>query len=220
MPSLDHVVWIGGAQWAGKTSVAQALAIRCGLLHYSYDYHDARAHLTKAAADPERYPSRALIAQGVEDGTFAERWVEWSGEQLADDTRQSFVERFEMVRDEIATLPGDPYVVAEGVGIRPELVAPHLDDPRRAVFLVPSEEFRMQQVQALPRAGRLGAELSDPERGQQHRLERDRILADEVIWYAALAGLRVIPVDGSPPLNAIVEDIAEQFAPFVPHWLY
>jgi hypothetical protein len=35
-PAPEHVLWIGGGQWAGKTSIARLLIERHGLLaHYS-----------------------------------------------------------------------------------------------------------------------------------------------------------------------------------------
>jgi hypothetical protein len=117
-------------------------------------------------------------------------------------------------------LPEGASVVAEGWGLRPELLAPHLDDARRAVFLVPSEDFRQKQIEALPRAARLGAQVSDPERGQQNRLARDRLLAAEVVDSAAHLGMRVIAVDGSRDLQAVVGLVEEQFRPFLPNWIY
>ncbi|MGC4771942.1 hypothetical protein ACLQ25_23600 [Micromonospora sp. DT44] len=39
-----HALWIGGGQWAGKSTVAVNLALRHGLTAYLYDRHDARGH--------------------------------------------------------------------------------------------------------------------------------------------------------------------------------
>ena len=36
--SLRRTLWIGGAQWSGKTTVAEAIATRHGLTVYHYDY--------------------------------------------------------------------------------------------------------------------------------------------------------------------------------------
>lgn len=42
--TLRNALWIGGGQWAGKSSAARILALRYGLTAYHYDYHDARGH--------------------------------------------------------------------------------------------------------------------------------------------------------------------------------
>ncbi|MGI8550066.1 MAG: hypothetical protein ACR2PL_04580 [Dehalococcoidia bacterium] len=62
---FDRVLWIGGAQWAGKTSVAQLLAVRYPLLQYAYDYHDARSHAERSRADPNRYPHRDAFLRAL-----------------------------------------------------------------------------------------------------------------------------------------------------------
>ena len=38
--TLQRALWIGGGQWAGKSTVAGILAQRYGLTHYHYDYHE------------------------------------------------------------------------------------------------------------------------------------------------------------------------------------
>ena len=48
--TLQHAPWIGGGQWAGKSTVAGILAERHGITHYHYDYHDARGHLDRRIA--------------------------------------------------------------------------------------------------------------------------------------------------------------------------
>jgi hypothetical protein len=40
---VENVLWVGGAQWAGKSTVAMLLTARYPLLRYAYDYHDARS---------------------------------------------------------------------------------------------------------------------------------------------------------------------------------
>jgi hypothetical protein len=42
--TLARALWIGGGQWAGKSTVARLLAVRHGLTAYRYDYHDACGH--------------------------------------------------------------------------------------------------------------------------------------------------------------------------------
>lgn len=199
----SNVLWIGGAQWAGKSSVAQLLAERHGLIHYAYDFHDARSHAERARAQPDRFPyhSAWLAALGRNPDDV---WVKPTPADMAESARHSFVERFTMVLEDLAGLPAGAVIFAEGWGLRPELVAPLLDRPERAVFLVPSEEFRQHQLRALPRAQRIGAaRISDPARAQRNRVERDRLQAQDVVDVARRLGLWVVMVDGARDVSGL-----------------
>jgi hypothetical protein len=200
--------------------VARVLAMRHGLVHYAYDYHDARSHLTRAVAEPHRYPHRAETARRLADPDFYESWVTSSARELAERARLEHVERFEMVVDDLAALPGGGPVVAEGWGLRPELVAPLLDAPEQAVFLVPSDEFVERQLATLERAGAFFASVSDPDRAQRNRVARDRVLAQDVVAAARRCGLRVVTVTTSLDLATLTELVEAQFRPFLPAWLY
>ena len=100
--------------------------------------------------------------------------------------------------------------------MRPSLVAPLLQAPDRMVVMVPTEEFRQHQIRVLPRAARLGATVSDPERGQQQRLARDRLVAADAVRSAREHGIRVIKVDGSQDANAVAGIVARHFRHYLP----
>ena len=218
--SLQRVLWLGGGQWAGKTTVAQVLLARHPLLFYAYDYHDARSHADRSRAAPGRYPQRSAFLAALDRHPDAV-WVTPTPEELAEEALRAFVERFAMVVEDLLAMPPGPPILAEGWGLRPDLVAPLLDSPRRAVFLVPTEAFRQHQLRTLPRAGRLPTPgVSDPERAQRNRVERDRILARDVADSARRLGLRAIEVDGSVGPAEVAAIVEEQFRPFLPRWLY
>jgi hypothetical protein len=218
--ALSRVLWIGGAQWAGKTSVMQFLAVRYPLLCYAYDYHDARSHAERSLAHPERYPARQRFMTAL-DRDPDDVWVRPSPEEMAADTMASFAERFEMVIEDLLAMPAGPPILAEGWGLRPDDLAPLLDSPDKAIFLVPTEEFRQHQIRTLPRAGQLGgARLSDPDRAQRNRVARDRLLAEDVAESARRHGLTVVMVDGSQGVDGLVGIVEQQFRPFLPRWLY
>lgn len=214
-----RVLWIGGAQWAGKTAVAQLLAVRHGLVHYAYDYHDARSHAARARAAPERYPHDAALRAALERDPDAV-WVRQTPQEMARAALLNFAERFPMVLDDLRALPGEAWVVAEGWGLRPRMIAPLLATPRQAVVLVPSDAFRTHQLGTLARAARLSAAVSDPERAQQNRVERDRLLASNAVESAQQLGLRVIEVDGTLDVAGVTTLVEEHLRPHLPRWLY
>lgn len=218
--AFRRVLWLGGAQWAGKTTVANLLAARHPLIHYAYDYHDARSHAARARAEPKRYPRHSGWLAALERDPD-DVWVRPTPAEMAASARATFTERFQMVLDDLRAIPLDAPVLAEGWGLRPELVAPRLHSSRQAIFLVPTDTFRQHQLLTLPRAGQFSAPgVSDRERAQRNRIERDRLLAEEVMNSARRLGLRVVMVDGTQGVDGLLAQVEEQFRPLLEDWLY
>ncbi|MFH8623301.1 hypothetical protein ACH4A8_15565 [Streptomyces vietnamensis] len=205
--SLQRMLWIGGAQWSGKTTVAEIIAEEHGLTVYHYDYHDARGHQDR------RIARRIALGEPVGDPTPDHVWVEQSPREMASETLAGFPVRFEWALDDLRALFTGRPAIAEGWGLRPELVAPLLDSPRRMVVLVPTEDFRHHQLRTLPRAGSLNVPVTDPARAQANRIARDRLIAEDAAHNARRLGIRVIEVDGTLNATAIAAKVAEHFAP-------
>jgi hypothetical protein len=208
--TLHRALWIGGGQWAGKTTVAGILTDRFGLVHYHYDYHDSRGHWDRRAA------ASARRGETLADPGPAATYLRWTAEEAAADALRLFAERFEFVLDDLRALQSPRPVVADGWGLRPELVAQVTPDVRRMVVLVPTEEFRQLQIARLPRAAALSRPVGDPEAAQRHRVDRDRLIADDAVASARQRGVRVIEVDGSRDAEGVADLVAEQFAEFLP----
>ncbi|MFE1316089.1 hypothetical protein [Kitasatospora phosalacinea] len=207
--TLRRALWIGGAQWAGKSTVAELVAEAHGLTVYHYDWHDARGHQDRRIA--------RRVAEGVPtaDPSPDLVWSERSPAEMAAETLAGFPARFEWALDDLRGLFTARPAIAEGWGLRPELVAPLLDSPRRMVVLVPTEEFRQHQLRTLPRAGALGVAVRDPERAQANRVARDRLVAEDAARQARRLGIRVVEVDGTHDARAVAALVAEQFAPWI-----
>ncbi|MFE9604595.1 hypothetical protein [Streptomyces hokutonensis] len=203
------MLWIGGAQWAGKTTVAELIAEQHGLTVYHYDYHDARGHQDR------RIARRVARGEPVADPTPDQAWLDRSPEEMAAETLAGFPVRFEWALDDLRALFTGRPAIAEGWGLRPELVAPLLDSPRRMAVLVPTEDFRQRQLRTRPRAGTLKVPVSDPARAQANRVARDRLVAEDAARNARRLGIRVIEVDGTLDAAAVAAAVAEQFAPYL-----
>jgi hypothetical protein len=205
--SLRRTLWIGGAQWSGKTTVADIIATWHGLTVYHYDYHDARGHQDR------RIARRVALGEPVGDPSPDRIWVEQSPEEMASETLAGFPVRFEWALDDLRALFTGRPAIAEGWGLRPELVAPLLDSLRRMVVLVPTEDFRRHQLRTLPRAGGLNVPVTDPDRAQANRVARDRLIAEDAARKARRLGIRVIEVDGTRTATEVAAEVAEHFGP-------
>lgn len=208
--TLGRALWIGGGQWAGKSTVARLLADRHGMTAYHYDYHDARGHHDR------RLARRIRLGLSPEFPHPDEIWVKRTPEEMATAALDDFAVRFEWTLDDLRALVSGRPVLAEGWGLRPDLVAPLLADPRQMIVMVPTDDFRERQLRELPRAASLGHQVSDQERAQRNRVERDRILAGDAVRSARRLGIRVIEVDGSLDAAGVAEIVAEWFRPYLP----
>ncbi|MEU9831342.1 hypothetical protein AB0D67_07345 [Streptosporangium sp. NPDC048047] len=207
--TLRRALWIGGGQWAGKSTVARLLAARCRVTVYHYDYHDARGH------NDRRIARRVGLGEPATEPDPDRMWVHTTPEEMAAATLAGFPDRFGWALDDLRALVSGHPIIAEGWGLRPELVAPIIDSPRRMVVMVPTPEFRRRQLRELPRAASLGHRVSDPARAQANRLARDRLVADDAVRNAHRLGIRVIGVDGSLDAAAIAETVADHFSPYL-----
>jgi hypothetical protein len=86
------------------------------------------------------------------------------------------------------------------------------------VVMVPTEDFRQYQIANLPRARAAGHRTSDPHLAQRNRIERDRLITEDLVRNARRLGIRVIEVDGTGNdgtgnAEAVAELVAEHFQP-------
>lgn len=208
--TLRDALWIGGSQWAGKSTVARTLALRYGLTAYHYDYHDARGH------EDRRIARRVRLGEPPGGQDPEEVWVNTTPEQMAADTLAGFPARFEWALDDLRALVSGKPVIAEGWGLRPELVAPIIDSAARMVVMVATREFRLRQARELPRAATVSHKVSDPVRAQRNRLARDQLVADDAVRAARRLGIRVIEVDGSHDVDTVAHIVADHFRAYLP----
>jgi len=140
---VRHVLWIGGAPAAGKTTVATRIARRHGLRLYGADTrtweHRDRAIRQGVAA--------AIRWEGM---TPEERWVTSTPAEMLELSLHR--ERGPMVVDDVLALPPSPLVVAEGSTLPTAVV----QDRSRAVWLIPTPEFQRARLEerGLPRGAR------------------------------------------------------------------
>ncbi|MDR7277342.1 hypothetical protein [Catenuloplanes atrovinosus] len=208
--TLRRALWIGGGQWAGKTTVAGIIAERYGLTHYHYDYHDARGHLDRRTAE------RLRRGETVVEPDAESVWIRPTVEQAVAEALATFAERFAYVQDDLRALVSPHPIIADGWGLRPHLVAPLMPSPRHMVVMVPTEEFRQRQLRELHRSNTPPPGVSDPGLAQRNRIARDRILAEDAARNARRLGIRVIEIDGSRDVHAVADVVAEHFHGLLP----
>jgi len=186
--ALSHVRWIGGATDAGKTTVARILAERHGFQIYHYDPRDLPHHRRLAQTNPEY---RAAL-----EASMDERWVYPEPEELVQRALRVMQDRFPLVVEELLALPRRPTILAEGFGFMPEHIVPVLSSSRQAIWLVPTESFKLASMKRRKKPSFAG-KTSDPERAARNLFRRDMLLAEIVRDQAQTRGLTVYEIDGS-----------------------
>jgi len=131
-----------------------------------------------------------------------ERWLNRSPKTMLDTFHWFRGEGLPLIIEDVLRLPRNRGVIVEGFRLLPHLVRSFLSVRSRAVWLLPTPEFRQLVME-----GRGGAasgfvsKTSDPHRALRNLLERDRMFTDKLREQTARIGLASIDVD-----TAITED--------------
>src|ERR1051325_6479020 len=94
-----------------------------------------------------------------------ERWMNRSPKIMLDTFHWFRGEAFDFIVDDLLSVPREPGVIVEGLRLLPHLVKPLLSERSRAVWLLPTPDFRETVIQS--RGGTAWAFLgksSNPER--------------------------------------------------------
>jgi hypothetical protein len=181
---VAQALWIGGPPASGKTTVATRIARRHGLRLYSADTRTWE-HRDRALA------AGNAAAHRWESLTPTERWERSTPAEMLEMSLHR--ERGQMVLDDLAALPPEPLVIAEGSTL-PARAA----DPSRAVWLVPTPELQRTHLAARGTTG--GA------------AELYALLNDVIAREAADHAVPTVLVDGGRSIEETVATVEARFA--------
>lgn len=202
--ALSQVRWVGGGSGAGKTTLAQRLSDRYGVRVYSCD-ETIRAHSAALGA------AAAPLLDGFRRMSMDQRWVRRDPQTMYASFPWFQGEGFDLIIEDLRTLPPDEVVVAEGFRLLPHLIRPYLTDPRHAVWLIPTPAFRRDAFTRRDAREAFWRRTSDPHRALANLLDRDRIFTDAVAADANHNGLATIVMDGNRTAENLAEDLADRF---------
>lgn len=198
---LAHTFWIGGSPCSGKSSIARILSKKYGLQVYSCD-DQYEAHLKRAI--PGKHP-RMSRASG---STWDDVWMH-PVEYLIEREFAFYHEEFEMIIEDLLTLPSDTPICAEGAALLPECVLPLLNDHSQAIWIVPTEQFQRQEYARREWVQGILAQCSLPEQAWENWMGRDAGFARKIALQAERLGFTVLEVDGTQSLQSNAEQVAE-----------
>jgi 2-phosphoglycerate kinase len=199
---FKHVYWIGGASAAGKSTIARRIAAQHDLHVYSAD--DVMPDHARRSS-PEHCPLlHRFMAMDMD-----ERWVNRTPKTMLETFHWFQGEGFNLIVEDVLGLQR---VIVEGFRLLPHLVKPLLSVPNRAVWLLPTRDFRQAVIES--RGGSAWgflAKTSDPERALYNLLERDRMFTDILRDETARLGLHAIDVDTTMTEDDLTRRVTDVF---------
>ncbi len=120
-------------------------------------------------------------------------------------------EGFDLLLEDLRSLPANQVTLVEGFRLLPRLVCPYLSDPRHAVWLIPTPEFRRAAFAAREDAEAFWLRTTDPTIALAKLLQRDAIFTNDVAAAAERNQGEMRVVDGTGTLDDVTEELAERF---------
>lgn len=206
---LSHVLWVGGATDAGKTTTAKLLAERYGVQVY---HQDLGFSSTGIGYDPETQTLFHEWMQMTED----ERWLR-SPEVLAQLQFDMWPQGFSTHIERILSISTDIPIIAEGYCFIPELIEPVLSSPYQALWMVPTKEFKHESFHRRGKDKyRENEGSSDPVRATHNFYTRDILIGERVQAEVERRKLKLIQADGTRNQDEVAGVAAEHFRHYLP----
>src|ERR1700716_1679323 len=101
-----------------------------------------------------------------------ERWLNRSPETMLETFHWYRGEGFGLIVEDLLSLPPEPRVIVDGFRLLPSLVKPLLAVARRAVWLLPTPDFRLAAFESRGTLWGIAGRTSDPDRALSNLLGR------------------------------------------------
>ncbi len=203
--NVPFIYWLGGSPCSGKSTIAELLAKRYNLHYFNCDATFER-HLQ--ASDPAAQPTLHRLRTMNSDAI----WLAPVAEQVAR-VIAIYREEFPLLLADLAVLPIDRPILAEGAALMPELVMQTLAWTKRSAWVVPTPAFQQTQYAQRPWVADVLKDCRDPEQAFANWMARDAAFADYVATTARAQGLPLLLVDGVQTIAENVAWVAAQLQP-------
>ena len=202
---LQHVYWVGGGSGGGKSTISRRIAAEHGLSVYATD--DVMADHARRSSPEDSPLLHEFMRMDLDD-----RWANRSPQMMFDTFHWFRGEGFNLIVEDLLRLPHGQGVIVEGFRLLPRLVKPLLSEAHRAVWLLPTSEFRQAVIES--RGGPTWsflAKTSDPERALHNLFERDRMFTDLLREETTRLGLSAVDVETTTTEEDLTRRVKDVF---------
>jgi hypothetical protein len=200
---LSHVYWIGGASYAGKSTISQALVERFGMRLYDCD---EAFEVHEKTVESGRFPTLYRLSRLP----WTELWMRPVEQQVREEI-ELYHEEWSLILDDLRQLPADRPILAEGNALLPELFDGSGISPARMIWIVPTPEFQRENYARREWVPGILADCDDPDQAWNNWMDRDAGFATHVTEQACSRGRTIITVDGSEPVETILARVVSHF---------
>lgn len=199
--SWEHVRWIGGSPCAGKSTIAKQLASTYDLILYHCD-----DHWDRHSNDSPPHTTLYQLGQMSPEDLFLRSPEEQLSTEIV-----CYQEEFIHILSDLAKLPRDKIILAEGAALQPDLVFPVISQLEHAIWIVPTKKFQLQEYAKREWAHSITVQTSNPQQAFDSWMERDIQYAEWIYGRANHLNLSSIVVDGSQSIQQNYEIVRAQF---------
>lgn len=197
-----EIYYIGGSPCSGKSTVAEALAKRCGLTYFKTD--DYLDELIDEGADAGLPVCRRIRSMSAE-----ETWMRPPQVQCREEL-DFYEEVSGMLLERLNRLQGGP-VITEGAAFLPEVMKAWSVPPQRYIAITPTREFQFSRYRERPWVPHVLRDCSDREAAFRNWMERDALFAEDVREQCSRADYLSLLTDGSGSPEARLDEVAAHF---------
>lgn len=197
-----EVYYIGGSPCSGKSTVAQMLAERYGLMYFRVDdYLDEMIDVGAAMELP--------VCQRIRSMTADETWMRDPQIQCREEL-DIYAEIAPMAAEKLSRLPPGR-IVAEGAAFLPMLMRQQGVPGLRYIAITPTKEFQITRYSQRLWVPHVLRDCSDREAAFANWMARDALFAEEVRRQCAELGYASLLTDGSVSEEARLAQVAGHF---------
>lgn len=203
MRKTVNVYFIGGSPCSGKSTVAENLSPKNGLLYFKVDDHlDTYTRMGAEAGYPMCRKQMELSAEQI--------WMRTPRVQCEEELRY-YEEIFPFVLNDLGNLDTNAAVITEGAAYLPNLLKRIGIPDNRYIALVPTEVFQVFHYRKREWVSNVLAECSDPEKAFQNWMDRDILFAKEVVQRCREENYRYLLNNGEWPIQKLEDMIKSHF---------
>lgn len=169
----NNIFFIGGVSCSGKSTLSNMLVKKYDMYLYRCDKH---FHLRKRKSNPLISPTIFNLTKR----DIADILINDSIEKQFYDYLNFLREDFNLIVKDLSLLSTNKPILVEGNQLLPQLVLPYLSDSKKAIWIIPDEEFMENNFNKRKFINNKLNSSTNPTLGKNNWIKRNSMLIDYI----------------------------------------